>query len=145
MSSNDSSKTAESIPTQAQKTLFVSVEPGQAPDLIVVNGLDYLPAFVPSQTDKAEIAAKIEGFAMDPLESAINNIAGMIADDRERLHELGLPGEQKLSDVLGAHLERLLSMQLQALTPVVKVHQQPNNAVIDAFVNDIHGTARRGA
>ncbi|WP_050508101.1 hypothetical protein [Pseudomonas syringae] len=57
----------------------------------------------------------VTGFAIDPLESAINNTAALLADEVERMHERAESGRPagRLAEVFGQHLDKLLAIQLE--------------------------------
>ncbi|MNN88911.1 hypothetical protein D3C81_2066530 [compost metagenome] len=92
-----------------------------------------------------EAAGLVQGerqaFAIDPLESAIGSTAQMIADERDRLSNVGLP-HGCLIDMLGAHLERLLRLQLESLAREAKIDL--GGEKITAILSDIYGIRRTG-
>lgn len=87
------------------------------------------------------LPAQVGCFAIDPLESAISSIAQLIADERDRLHSAGLPNGQ-LIDVLGAQLDRLLSIQIECLACELRIDPEQVRA---SALHNTYGLRRRGA
>ncbi|WP_339533951.1 hypothetical protein [Pseudomonas hunanensis] len=92
------------------------------------------------EVDASGIQSALQSFKIDPLESAITCISGLIADERDRLVVAGLPNGQ-LIDVLGAQLDRLLSMQVECLACELRIdHEQLRASALD----DTYGLRQRG-
>lgn len=77
-------------------------------------------------------------FVIDPLESAIGSTVQLIADERDRLEQAGLPNGQ-LIGVLGEHLDRLLDVQIRRVTGPADDH-----AIADGLTRS-YGLRRRGS
>lgn len=62
-----------------------------------------------------ELQGFTTGYAIDPLESAINNTAALLADEVERMHERAESGRPagRLAEVFGQYLDKLLAIQLE--------------------------------
>ncbi len=93
------------------------------------------------EVDKSGISSALESIQgcvqLDHLESAIASTAALIADERDRLNEAGLQSGS-LASALMEQMNRLLAIQVEQVGGVRR------DAVVDAFVSDIHGIRRRG-
>ena len=69
--------------------------------------------------DEDALQGCVTGYAIDPLESAIDQAVRLLSDERDRLHEIGI-GESEsgkgLLIKLGTHLNDLMSLQLKRLS-----------------------------
>lgn len=61
------------------------------------------------------------GFALDPLEQAIESTVRMLRDEHQQMAEVGAKEDTALCDRLGAHLDALLAIQIERVSSPVLV------------------------
>lgn len=78
-------------------------------------GKDYWRSRIASGSVE-ELQGFTTGYAIDPLESAIDQVVRLLRDEHQQMADAGAKQDSALCDRLGTHLDALLAIQLERVT-----------------------------